>query len=144
GQNKLGQPTIEAQQKSNLEEDISNFLFGRKPLEPSSTSDVMTLYQKLKQLPPDQANLIYRQIARTNPNLANKIKEQIKNDKLGITVQDLRLKALNTKERALELKKIFDSLPDDNQRTQLWYELIRKGVITKEVAKYLYQIYGKR
>ncbi|MGC9059446.1 MAG: hypothetical protein ACP5H3_03540, partial [Candidatus Aenigmatarchaeota archaeon] len=125
--------------------ELTEEYYGKQEVPLEKTLRAKALYSEILNLPTYKEKIArLTQIKREDPEMFQRIYDLYKANKLGLTARDMGLKALNTKERALELKKIFDSLPDDNQRTQLWYELIRKGVITKEVAKYLYQIYGKR
>ena len=144
GVNPLGQPTVEVQPKTGLAEDISTFLFGQQPLIKSQTSDVQAFYNQLKQLPSDQANQIFNQIKQQNPKLAQQIMEQRKNEILGITSDDLSVKALPIEDgsRAKEIFNRLNKLSTNEEKDRLWKDYERKGIITPTVARQLYYLLG--
>jgi len=142
GKNQLGQPTSQVQPIPSMGESIAKRIFGQQPLGTSSSWNVETYYDQLLKMPQAQAASVFDQIAKTNPDLAKKIVDVVKERQKGITVENktLKSKGVASGDRAIAIKKEFDKLKTQEEKARLWDEYVKKGVITKEVAQQLTQL----
>jgi hypothetical protein len=142
GQNKLGQPTSQVVGRLGLGEKISSKLFGQQPLGSTSSYNAEAYLDQLNAMPREQAKVKFDEIIKTNPELAKKINQVIKDRKKGVTVDDqvLKQKGVASGDRALTIKKEFDKLKTKQEKAALWDHYVKVGVITKEVAKQLKEI----
>lgn len=100
-------------------------------------------YQQLKNIPKDEAAQRFDEIKAADPQLAQEIRDIIKEEEIGLTYTERLIKQLGVEngERARYLKKKFDELPTKEQKAAAWSEYKKKGIITTKVAdqlKYLF------
>jgi hypothetical protein len=145
GKNQLGKPTMELRSPQGLNEVISSKLFGEKPLRPSAQYSADAYLKQLEAMPREEARKTFDLIIQQNPELAKKINQSRKNKKLGITPNDetLKSKGVASGDRAIALSKQFNKLKTREEKIKLWSEYVKKGVITKEVAKQLKELLNK-
>ena len=64
----------------------------------------------------------------------------MKERELGITIKDkdLKVKGVASGDRALAIKKELDKLETKEEKSTLWKDYVKKGIITKEVARQLW------
>ena len=93
-------------------------------------------YNQMKALPKEEANKRFNELAVVDRELAEKIAEIAKEEKLGFTYTDRLIKQLGVTngERAKYLKKKFDQLKTKEEKNALWEEYVRKEIITKNVS----------
>ena len=99
----------------------------------------------MSNLPREEANEIFEKIKESNPDLAKKLFDVIKERQIGITVKDkdLKSKGVASGDRALAVKKELDRLETKEKKIALWEDYAKKGIITKEVGRQLNVLYGK-
>ena len=137
GESKIGEPTSQIRPVQEMAERIREIVLGQLPLGSSITSSVDAYLDQLNNLPREEAADIYDKIAETNPDLANKIRDIVKDREKGITVKDkdLKMKGVASGDRALAIKKQLDKLKTKEEKAALWEEYAQKGIITKEVGR---------
>lgn len=137
GKDQFGFPTSQIRPIPGLAESIREKVFGKKPLGTSRGFNVETYYDQLLELPREQASARFQQIAKSNPDLAKKISKVAKERQKGITVQNktLKSKGVSSGDRATAIAKEFNKLKTNEEKSRLWQEYVRKGIITKDVAK---------
>ncbi len=129
-----GEIPTEKEKKDTYE--ISKIL-GEQATEKEALSNASVLmYQELKKLSKEQAKTEFDRLIKENPEMANKINDLIKDDQLGLTYTEKMIKQLGVEngERAKYLKSQFDKLESKEAKKQLWEELTKKKLITKQVA----------
>lgn len=92
--------------------------------------------ENLKSLPPDQRKTRYLEIYQENRPLAEKIKDIMESEKLGLTYQDKLVKQLGVEngERAKYIAlKLKELSPDE--RKEYYKDLLTKKIISKEVDR---------
>lgn len=139
GVNKIGEPTSQIRPIQGLAETISEKTFGKQPLGSSSTWNIQTFIKQMKESDPQTQEQTWNRIVQNNPELAKKIKKVVEDEKKGITVKDQTLKEMGVAsgDRAKAIMKEFNKLKTPQEKAALWDEYVRKGVITKDVAKQL-------
>jgi hypothetical protein len=142
GMTELGQPTIEIRPLPTLSETISEKLFGKRPLTPSKEYNVQAYYQQLKQMPPEMAAAISREIKEKNPDLYKKLQKVAKEEKMGIGPKEKTLKSKGVKsgERALAIFEELKKLKTPEERASLYKSYKEKNIITPEVEKQLIEL----
>jgi hypothetical protein len=146
GKSKIGEPTAQVRPAQELANKIREKIVGERPLGSSRATSVETYFDQLSNLPPDEANEIFFKIAEVNEDLARQIGDVAKERQKGITVhdKDLKSKGVKSGDRALTLLKEFNKTKTKEEKTKLWNEYVRKGVITEEVAKQLMVLLGRK
>lgn len=98
--------------------------------------DSMRYFDSISQ---DKAKELFNQLIETNPEVANRINELKKQQELGLTYTQRRIKALGVEneERASFIFNKLESLSSDQERSELWNEYTEKKIITKDVANQL-------
>jgi hypothetical protein len=144
GKNQLGQPTSQIRPIQGLAESVTEKVFGQQPLGSSSTYNVGAYYDQLLKMPPQQATQEFERIVKTNPELAKKINQIVKERKAGITVEDqvMKTRGVASGDRAIAISKEFSKLKTPQEKTALWNDYVRKGIITADVAKQLKTMLG--
>ena len=139
GESKLGEQTSQVRPVQELAEKIREKIFGKLPLGSSVTSSVEAYYDQLNRLPREEAAKVFDSISKNNPELAKKIATIVKEREKGITVKDkdLKAKGVASGDRALAVKKELDKRNTKEEKATLWEEYVKKGIITKEVARQL-------
>jgi len=139
GENLIGEPTMEIRPVPGMGEKISEKLFGMPPLSKSKTFNVQVYLDQLEQLPRNEAADIFDKIAKSNPDLAKQLLTIIKEKRQGITVhdKDLKLKGVSSGDRAKAILKDLNKLKTKEEKAALWEDLVKKKVITPEVARQL-------
>lgn len=139
GVNKVGQPTSQIRPIQGLAETISEKYFGKQPLGSSSTYNIQTFVERMKTLSPEEKRTTWQRIVDTNPELAKKIKKIVEDEKKGITVQNQTLKerGVASGDRATAIAKEISKLKTNEEKGALWEDYVKKGIITKDVAKQL-------
>lgn len=104
-----------------------------------SNDEATKLYESMKELPVDQANQQFAELVKTDKAMAKKIVEMIKDEKLGLTSTDKAIKSLGVEDggRAKFLYQEFEKLTSQAEKKQLWEDMVKKKIITKDVAKQL-------
>jgi len=145
GESKIGEPTAQIRPVQELADKIREKVVGKQPLGSSKGFSVETYFDQLSNLPPDEANEIFFKIAEVNEDLARQISDVAKERQKGITVhdKDLKSKGVKSGDRALVLLEEFNKIKTKEEKTKLWNEYARKGVITEEVARQLKILLGK-
>ncbi len=95
-------------------------------------------YKELKKNP-ETAKDKFDKIIKENPALAENILKVIKDEELGITKEDKKLRNLGVanKARAKEVAKQFNKLDTKEEKAALWEEYVTKKIITEDVANQL-------
>src|SRR3990167_534950 len=139
GESKIGEPTVQIRPVPELGEKIRELVLEKLPLGTSKGFSVETYFDQLSNLPREEAVDIFDKIAEANPELAKKLADVVKERELGITVQDkdLKSKGVASGDRALVIKKKFDTLETKEEKATLWENYVKKGIITKEIARQL-------
>lgn len=139
GQDQLGQTTSAIQPIKSLPDAISQKVFGQQPLGSSSSWNVSAYYDQLLKMPKDQAAAKFDEIIKTNPDLAKKIIEEIKDRQQGVTIPDKTLKAkgVASGDRSTALAKEFKNAKTNGEKAKLWDHYVKIGVITSDIAKQL-------
>lgn len=139
GKNLIGEPTAQIRPVQGLAETISEKAFGKQPLGSTSSWNAETYYNQLLKMPKPEAAQKWEEMAKTNPELIKKIREVIKKRNKGITVQDevLKAKGVTSGERSEYIYKELNKLKTKEEKAALWDSYVKKGIITKDVAKQL-------
>ncbi|KKR46081.1 MAG: hypothetical protein UT82_C0018G0016 [Parcubacteria group bacterium GW2011_GWB1_40_14] len=145
GESKIGEQTAEIRPVPELAEKIRELVLGQLPLGASASFSVEAYFDQLSNLPREEANEIFEKIKESNPDLAKKLFDVIKERQIGITVKDkdLKSKGVASGDRALAVKKELDRLETKEKKIALWEDYAKKGIITKEVGRQLNVLYGK-
>ena len=139
GESKIGEPTIQVRPVPELGERIRELVLGELPLGTSRGFSVETYFDQLSALPRNEAATVFDEIAEANPDLAKKIFNVVKERELGITIKDkdLKVKGVASGDRALAIKAELDKLKTKEGKAALWADYVKKGIITKEIARQL-------
>lgn len=139
GETQLGKKTMQVRPVQGLGEKVRELVFGQVPLGSSRGFSVEAYVDQLNNLPSDEAADIFDKIIQGNPDLADKIKDVVKERQKGITAKDkdLKAKGVASGDRALAVKEELDKLETDEEKAKLWDEYVYKGIITKEVSRQL-------
>lgn len=142
GKNQIGQSAAQIRPVPGLSERISEKVFGQKPLGSTATYNAETYYNQMLKLPKEEAAKQFDQIAKSDPELAKKIVQVVKDRQKGITVKDqvMKAKGVASGDRAVAIADEFKKLKTKEQKARLWEEYVRKGIITKDVAKQLAEL----
>jgi len=142
GESRLGEPTAQIRPVPELAEKIRELVLGQLPLGTSKRFSVETYFDQLSNLPREESADIFDKIAESNPELAKKLADIVKERELGITVKDkdLKSKGVTSGDRALAIKKEFDKLKTKEEKAALWDDYVKKGIITKDVSKQLLKL----
>jgi len=94
-------------------------------------------FERLKSLSSEESAKEFSEIFKNDINLAKKISDLTKQEKLDLSITDTMLKSLNVKnwDRAKYITEKYKTLDTKKERVNYWNELVRKKLITKEVAK---------
>lgn len=139
GKSKIGESTAQIRPVPELAEKIRELIIGQLPLGSSKKFSVEAYFDQLSNLPRNEAADIFDKISQANPDIAKQIRDVVKDRELGISVKDkdLKSKGVASGDRALVIKKELDKLETKEKKAALWDEYVRKGIITKEVARQL-------
>lgn len=104
-------------------------------------SKAQIAHEKLKKLPKEQAAAEFDRLIKENPDLAKEVIEYIKDEQLGLTPQERKIRNLPIKDgsRPRAIAKLFKNKSQE-EKAKLWEDLVKKKVITKEVARVLNQM----
>ncbi len=143
GESRIREPTAQIRPVPELAEKIRELVLGQLPLGSSKSFSVEAYFDQLSNLPREEAADIFDKIAETNPELAEKLHDVVKEREFGITVKDkdLKAKGVASGDRALAIKKELDKSDTKEEKAILWDDYVKKGVITEEVARQLNLIY---
>lgn len=96
-------------------------------------------YSNLKQLPKEEAASMFNKIIKYDKSFAKEIIEVSKEVQIGVTNKDKQLMSVSVGdgERAYKLASEFKKLKTKEEKIKLWDDYVKKGIITKEVAKQL-------
>lgn len=139
GKNQLGKPAVQLTSPTTMAQDISNKLIGAPPLGSTPQYAADAYFKQMLKMPKADAAQKFDQIAKSDPAIAKKIVQSYKDYKLGITVEDENLKSKDVAsgDRAVAVADQFKKLTTNQEKAKLWEEYVKKGIITKEVAKQL-------
>lgn len=142
GVNQIGQPTSQVRPIQGIGETITEKLFGRQPLGSSSTTNVKAYYEQMLKMPREEAAAKFNEIAKTNPDLAKKIVQVVKDQQSGITIEDevIKAKGVANGDRAIAIRNELNKLTTREEKARLWSEYVKKKIITEEVAQQLVQL----
>lgn len=104
-----------------------------------ATKQAIDDYDRLKKMAqtqgPDVANTEFAKIKDKSPEEAKLILQQIKNEKLGLTKEDLLVKQLpvNDGTRAKYVAQEFNDLSSVEEKKALWEKYVAAGILTKQV-----------
>ena len=109
------------------------------PLTGGSTERASAIWEKLKVIDKDEANAIGKRIKSENPSLFDQLKALSKEEKLGITPEEKKIKGLGVGSgyRTGAIAKKLKSLKTKEEQNALYKDYRRKGIITDEIAKQL-------
>src|SRR3990167_3541204 len=140
GESKIGEPTAQVKPIQGLTAKLRELVLGQLPLGTSKGFSVETYFDQLSNLPREEAADIFDKIKEANPELAKKLFDVVKERELGITIKDkdLKVKGVASGDRALAIKKELDKLKTKEEKAALWEDYVKKGIITKEVARQLW------
>ena len=146
GESKIGEPTTQIRPVPELAEKIRELVLGQLPLGTSRGFNVETYFDQLSNLPREEAAEIFEKIAKTNPELAEKLTDVVKERELGITVKDkdLKAKGVASGDRTLAIKAELDKLKTKEEKATLWEDYVKKGVITKKVSEQLMKLLSNK
>ncbi len=135
GKNQFGDTTSQIKPVQGLGETITEKVFGRQPLGSSGSTNVETYYDQMLKMPKQQAAKQFDEISKTNPDLAKKILDVVKERKLGVTVMDKVIKAQDVAsgDRAKAIVSEFNKLKTLKEKSDLWDHYVKVGVITEDV-----------
>lgn len=138
GQNKVGQPTQQIRPTQDLPTKLAEKAFGQRPLGSTSSWNAEVWLDQFKKMSKEEKTAAWKQLS-TNPDLKKKVEGVAKARAKGITVQDeqLKLKGVASGDRAIAIAKTLNKAKTKEERNKLYSEYVRKGIITKEVAKQL-------
>lgn len=142
GESKIGEPTAQIQPTKELAKKIRELVLGQLPLGTSKSFSIEAYFDQLSNLPREEAGKIFDEIAKSNPELAKKLRDVVKERELGITVKDkdLKAKGVTSGDRALAIKEKLDELKTKEEKAALWNDYVKKGIITKEVSRQLLKL----
>jgi len=94
-------------------------------------------HSQLSQLPSDEANKRFQQLAKEDKELASEVSKIVAEDKLGLTYTERLIGQLGVQngERAKYLVSKFNELETDEDKENLWKEYVQKKLISKEVRQ---------
>ena len=98
--------------------------------------EALSLDKELLEMPKETANEHLKELKKTNPLLAEKLKDVIEERKLGLTYSEKLMKQLHVEngERARYIHEKLMELPEED-RAAYYAELRKKKIISDEVAK---------
>lgn len=96
----------------------------------------LTTYEQMKAMPKAEAKVRFDEIANSDPILARKITELVKDEQRGLTYQDKKVleMGVENKSRAQYIAGQFNSLQTKEEKAKLWQEYVDKKIITAEVS----------
>lgn len=99
------------------------------------------LYQKLKEMPKEQAKIEFNRLIKENPEMANKINDLIQEDKSGLTYTEKMIKQLGVEngQRAKYVVEELNKLSKEEKRSY-YQNLIDKKIITKQVNSQILEL----
>lgn len=102
------------------------------------------VYAQLSVLPPEEARIKFDALRVNDPTLAKDVSQIYQDEKLGITAEDRMIRGLgiSSGDRARVLYSKFYNV-DNKVKTELWGDYVKKGIITKDVAKQLKYLFDK-
>lgn len=100
---------------------------------------------ELQKLSPEEARARFNQINTENPLLADKLKDVVEERKLGLTYKEKLMKQLGVEngERAKYIDEQIMKLATSEERRAYYDELVRKKIISDNVAKQLRDLKAK-
>lgn len=103
-----------------------------------------SLDAELSKLPPEEARARFAQINKENPALGTKLKSVAEDRKLGLSYEEKLMKQLQVTngERAKYIDQQIMKLPADQRKTY-YADLVKKKLVSPEVAKQLKQLRAK-
>lgn len=142
GKNTIGQESAQVRPKQGIGEMVSEKVFGQKTLGTTKTYNAEAYYKQLSKLPREEAARRFDELVQSDPALAKKIAQIVKDEKLGITIQDkaLREKGVENGERAMAIVERLNELETREEKAKYYQELITKKIITKDVAEQIMQL----
>lgn len=104
-----------------------------------------SIYQELKNVPPDIANKKAAELSKTNPTLFAALKTVVTQDKLGLTYTDRLYTQLGVTngERAKFIWQNLKALPNKDAKNAYVQDLVKKKIISAEVMSQLGQLKAK-
>lgn len=109
------------------------------------TKDAEQLYNELKSLPKEEANLRAKQLKQTDPVLYDKLKSIVEDNKLGLSSVEKNIKSLPVTDgsRAKYILKELNKLQTREEKNAMVKDWKEKKIITDEVYKQLKSLLQK-
>lgn len=92
--------------------------------------------QNIADLPQDQKMAQLRTLAQTDRNVYNKVRDLVKDQRIGLSKQDSSIKSLPTEARAKYILSQYRKLPE-NERSQFLADMTRKKILTPDTRREL-------
>jgi len=139
GEDVFGRQSAQIKQVPGLGEDIAGLITGDKPLGTTQGFNAESYVQQLDAMSPEEAAQEFNRIKQLNPDITDKIIKIKKDQALGITAEDKRIKAMGVKNggRAQHIFKEAEKLETQEEKAAYISELIEKKIATKEVLQQL-------
>ena len=101
----------------------------------NDTSYAEAKYAEMKKSPTARED--FNKLKKEDPNLAEAIKKVAKDEKLGITDEEKKIRNMGVanKDRAEAVYEKFNDLETNEEKHTLWNEYVKKGILTKDVKK---------
>ena len=108
-------------------------------------NEAEAIFEEMKKMPVNQRQETYLRLQRENPQLIERIDRIAKDEERRLTYTDRLIMNLGVEngERAKYLKAQFDKLETTEERTKLYLEMEKKGIITDRVRKQLDYLFRK-
>lgn len=94
-------------------------------------------------LTPEEATARFNTIVKSDPKLADKIRDIAEERQLGLTSVEKEIKGLTVEMRAQYIYEKLQGLGSDAERAAFWEDYTRKKIISDNVAKRLRELIGK-
>lgn len=104
------------------------------------------IHAELKNLPPEEANKRFKDLAKIEPKVAAELDDIVKEEKQGLTASDRFLKRLNVTNgaRAKFIDDLAQQMKSNEERNTYVKELQRKGIVSDDVMRQLRKLAQNR
>lgn len=102
-------------------------------------------YNQMKNIPKEDAKKMFNDLVKEDPNIAKKVNEIIKEEKLGLNYVDRLVKQLGVSngERAKFIVGELNKLKTKKEKKSYYQEMIDKKIISEEVGKQIIHLLNK-
>jgi len=93
-------------------------------------------YERMKELPKEEARAQFTELAKTSPDIAEKVSDIAKQEKKGLNYTERLITQLGVAngERALYVYEKLKVMQSNDDKSTLWQDYVTKGIITEQVA----------